>query len=371
MARRLVGERMILTLNAGSSSLKYGLFDLDEGTTPVAEGLVEEIGAGGGSHAEALGRVLADMRDAGQLTEVSAVGHRVVHGGERFRAPTVVTPEVEAAIEALSPLAPLHNPANLAGIRAAREALTMAGLPDVAHVAVFDTAFHATLPPRAYRYAVPEAWYAEYGVRKYGFHGTSHAYVSAEARRVLAKAAHPSSRIVTLHLGNGCSAAAVLDGVCIDTSMGLTPLAGLVMGTRSGDVDPGLGAYLASRGIDQAAYQRALNKESGLLGVGGASDMRALLAAREEGSLSAKLALDLYVYRLRQTVGAYVAALGGLDALAFTAGVGENARAIREEVIAGLSCFGVTDQGPARVLVIETNEELAIAQAAQKATADA
>ena len=362
---------MILTLNAGSSSLKYGLFDLADGPAPVAEGLVEEIGGDGGTHAGALRRVMDQLRVAGYLNDVTAVGHRVVHGGERFRAPTVITPEVEAAIEALSPLAPLHNPANLSGIRAAREALLAAGHPDLPHVAVFDTAFHATLPPEAYRYAVPEDWYRDYGVRKYGFHGTSHAYVSARARQVLAQAGHPNARVVTLHLGNGCSAAAVLDGRCVDTTMGLTPLAGLMMGTRSGDVDPGLGGYLASRGIPQADYLAALNKRSGLLGVGGASDMRILLAAQEEGDASAKLALELYVYRLRKTVGAYVAVLGGLDALVFTAGVGENARVVREGVVAGLACFGVspTDEGPVRVLVIETQEELAIAEAVRDALA--
>ena len=362
---------MILTLNAGSSSLKYGLFDLDAAEAPVAEGLVERIGEAGSTHASALEEVLAGLREGAYLARLEAVGHRVVHGGERFRAPTVVTSEVEAAIEALVPLAPLHNPANLEGLRAARAALSAAGQSHLPHVAVFDTAFHATLPPVAYRYAVPEAWYADFGVRKYGFHGTSHAYVSARAREVLAKAAHPSTRLITLHLGNGCSAAAILDGVCVDTTMGLTPLAGLMMGTRSGDVDPGLGAYLASRGIPQSEYNRVLNKESGLLGVGGASDMRELLAAREAGRLSAKLALEMYVYRLRKTVGAYVAVLGGLDALVFTAGVGENARAIREEVVAGLGCFGVspTDEGPVRTLVIPTDEELAIAQATRDAVA--
>ena len=355
---------MILTLNAGSSSLKYGVFDLATGRGPVVEGLVEEIGAGGGSHVEALAGVLDALGRSGDLARVRAVGHRVVHGGERFRVPTVITPEVEEAIDALAPLAPLHNPANLSGIRAARRALAAAGHGALPHVAVFDTAFHATLPPVAYRYAVPEAWYRDYGVRKYGFHGTSHAYVSARARQVLAKAGRPHARLVTLHLGNGCSAAAVLDGRCVDTTMGLTPLAGLVMGTRSGDVDPGLGGYLAGRGLAQADYLSALNKESGLLGVGGASDMRALLAARERGDASAKLALDLYVYRLRKTVGAYAAVLGGLDAVVFTAGVGENARAVREEVVAGLSAFE-----PFERLVVETEEELAIAEAV-RATID-
>lgn len=362
---------MILTLNAGSSSLKYGLFNLEAAESPVAEGVVEEIGDGSGGHEAALDSVLAELQSTGLLGRVRAVGHRVVHGGERFREPTLLTADVEEAIAALVPLAPLHNPANLAGIRAARASFAEVGRTGLPQVAVFDTAFHATLPPRAFHYAVPERWYTEFGVRKYGFHGTSHAYVSARARTVLAEAHRPAARIITLHLGNGCSAAAVLDGACIDTSMGLTPLAGLVMGTRSGEVDPGLGAYLATRGIDQSTYARALNKESGLLGVGGASDMRELLAAREGGSLAAKLALDVYVYRVRKIVGAYVAALGGLDALVFTAGVGENAVAIREEIVAGLACFGVSPAGggQVRVLVIETDEELAIARATRDVVA--
>ncbi len=359
---------MLLTLNAGSSSLKFGLFDLASGDEPVAEGLVERIGEAGLTHGAALGQALDELGERGLLASIEAVGHRVVHGGERFREPTLITDEVEAAIEQLASLAPLHNPANLAGIRAARSALRRTTGRDLPQVAVFDTAFHASLPPRAYRYPVPQAWYADFGVRKYGFHGTSHAYVSERAREVLAQAGHPHARLVTLHLGNGCSAAAVLDGVCVDTSMGLTPLAGLMMGTRPGDLDPGLAGYLHGRGLAQADIDGALNKRSGLVGIGGAADMRELLRLREGGSLSAKLALEMYVYRVRKTVGAYVAVLGGLDALVFTAGVGENARVIREEICAGLACFGVSpdDGGTVRTLVVKTREEWAIAEATQR-----
>ncbi len=359
---------MLLILNAGSSSLKYGVFDLSAGDTPVLSGLVERIGEEGSTHATALADVLEQLRDGGLLDKLVAVGHRVVHGGERFRAPTLVTIDVEQAIDGLSGLAPLHNPANLAGIRAARAALKEATGRDLPQVAVFDTAFHATLPPHAYRYPVPGAWYEDFGVRKYGFHGTSHAYVSAEARRVLAKAGHASDRVITLHLGNGCSAAAVLRGICVETSMGLTPLAGLMMGTRPGDLDPGLTGYLLGRGLDQAEIDKALNKASGLLAIGGASDMRELLRLRGEGSLSAKLALEMYVYRICTTVGAYVAVLRGLDALVFTAGVGENAAVIRQEICAALACFGVSldNSGTVRTLVIPTREEWAIAEATQR-----
>lgn len=365
---------MILTLNAGSSSLKYAVFPADA-AEELAGGLFERLGEGDATHASAFAELGETLGAEGLLAGIRAVGHRVVHGGEEFRAPVAVDDDVEAAIERLSSLAPLHNPVNLLGIRLARELLG-AG---VRHVAVFDTAFHATLPPRAYRYAVPTRWYEEFGVRKYGFHGTSHAYVSARAREVLAEAERPAGRIVTLHLGNGCSAAAVLDGRCVDTTMGLTPLAGLVMGTRAGDVDPGLAGYLAERGVDVAAQTRALNRESGLLGLAGDNDMRALLARRDAGDARAGLAVDVFVYRLRKTVGALAAALGGLDALVFTAGIGENASAVREEVCAGLGFLGVDldraaaeagggdvtwlGGGGAAVLVVATDEERAIALA--------
>ena len=385
---------MILTLNAGSSSLKFALYDLDAGADgpAVAAGLFERLGGGGGAfgvtrggerarvpfagdHEAAFAHLGGVLREAGWLGGVAAVGHRVVHGGARFGAPVLVDADVEATVAELAVLAPLHNPVNLLGIRLAR-GLVAAGTP---HVAVFDTAFHATLPPHAYRYAVPEDWYREYGVRKYGFHGTSHGYVSAVARRVLAAAHRPHARLVTLHLGNGCSAAAVRDGRCVDTTMGLTPLAGLVMGTRAGDVDPGLAAYLAARGIDVAAQARALNEASGLEGLAGENDMRELLARRDAGDERARLALALFTYRLRKAVGAFAAALGGLDGLVFTAGIGENAAAIRAETCAGLAFLGVgldaaanerrgggariVGEGACAVLVVPTDEERAIAVA--------
>ena len=368
---------MILTLNAGSSSLKWSLFDAD--LAELDTGLFERLGEGR-THEAALTELFALLSDAGRLTGLQAVAHRVVHGGEAFREPVRITTEVEKAIERLSPLAPLHNPVNLAGIRAARQVLAEADV-DVPHVAVFDTAFHATLPEYAYRYAVPEAWYTEHNVRRYGFHGTSHAYVSAEARRVLAKADRPHRKMVTLHLGNGASAAAILDGICVDTSMGLTPLEGLMMGTRPGQVDPGMAAYLAAQGVAVEDQERALNKESGLLAIGGTNDVRQLLSERTSGSLSAKLALQMFVYRIRKTVGAYAAAMDGLDALVFTAGIGENSSDVRAEVCAGLTSFGVSldseqnglrsgearmiSRGETSVLVVPTNEELAMARAAQ------
>ncbi len=383
---------MTLTLNAGSSSLKFALYDLTQHEHEVTSGLFARIGEGSGElrladageelseefrgdHQAAFERVGRLIERRGLRRGVDVVGHRVVHGGEKFRGATVVDAEVERAIDALSALAPLHNPHNLTGIRLARRLF-----PRAVHVAVFDTAFHATLPPAAYRYAVPQAWYEEFGVRKYGFHGTSHAYVSAAARAYLT-GGRASGKIVSLHLGNGCSAAAIVDGVCVDTSMGLTPLAGLVMGTRSGDVDPGLPAFLAGRGLDVDAQNTALNKASGLLALGGENDMRALLELRAAGSAGAKLALSIFVYRLRKTVGAYAAAMGGLDALVFTAGIGENAAAVRAEVCRELGFLGVVideaangrrasglrdlGRGKVAVLVVPTDEELAIAKAAR------
>lgn len=387
---------MLLTLNAGSSSVKFAVFALGNEEAEVCSGIVEEINSEQGSfsveygnHSEKNGftgdlaaafRVIAGfLEKVGLLDQLSGVAHRVVHGGEHFRKPTLITPEVERAIEELSDLAPLHNPANLLGIHSAQQVLAKAG-KSVPHVAIFDTAFHSTLPPQAFRYAVPTEWYTAFGVRKYGFHGTSHAFVSAEARQVLAKAGKKNSRIITLHLGNGCSAAAILDGKSQDTSMGLTPLEGLVMGTRSGDVDPGLPKYMSSQGVDLTSYDRALNKASGLLGIAGTNDMRTLLEKRDSGDASAKLAIDMFTYRLRKTIGAYAATLGGLDALVFTGGIGENAAAIRKETCDGLSFLGVEineaanltrsssareiGTGQVAVLVVPTNEELEMARAA-------
>ncbi len=359
---------MILVLNAGSSSLKYAVFGRPSTIPALASGLIERIGTSAvADHEAAFAEVLERLRAKQLLDGLHAVGHRVVHGGERFRTPTLVDAEVESAIEGLIPLAPLHNPANLLGIRLAKKFLRSSDDAELPHVAVFDTAFHATLPEHAFRYALPQAWYEEFGVRKYGFHGTSHAYVSSQAQQVLAKADKAHGRIITLHLGNGASAAAILDGRCIDTSMGMTPLAGLMMGTRPGDLDPGLAGYLRSRGLALEDFDVALNKQSGLRAIAGDNDMRELLRRRAEGDAAARLAIEMYVYRVRLMVGAYVAALGGLDALVFTAGVGEHASAIREEICAGLACFGVSLSGESAVavLVIATLEEWAIAQAVE------
>lgn len=385
---------MILTLNAGSSSLKFALFPADAPPRPVAEGLFgrvgeprgdltatwpgerEQAGEFAGDHAAAFAKLRELLAERGLLAQITGVGHRVVHGGARFRAPVLLDAAAERAIDELAPLAPLHNPVNLACIRLARGVLPGA----VPHVAVFDTAFHATLPEVAHRYAVPSAWYDALGVRKYGFHGTSHRYVSAEARRLLGEAGRRAGRLVTLHLGNGCSATAVRDGESVDTSMGMTPLAGLVMGTRSGDLDPGLADYLAARGIAVAEQTRVLNRESGLLGLAGDNDMRALLARRERGEAAAILAVELFAYRIRKTIGAYAAVLGGLDAVVFTAGIGENSAEVRKLVCRDLGWLGleldpvdnvVRHEGRARfigraacaVLVVPTDEERALAQA--------
>lgn len=392
----------VMVINCGSSSIKYQLLTMPQGEL-VAGGLVERIGeakptlkhrsrAAQGGSAEAKRDVSAgDHREAFHHIEEAlrhspgfdggarlvAIGHRVVHGGESFSAPTLITPTVIGSIRALSSLAPLHNPPNLVGIRVCRE-----WFPQVPQVAVFDTAFHQSMPPHAYRYAVPEDWYERDGVRRYGFHGSSHRYV---ARQAAAHLEQPLSelRLITLHLGNGASAAAVAGGHCIDTSMGFTPLEGLVMGTRSGDLDPAICLYMQkARGLDADHIERILNRESGLKGLCGSNDMRDLLARSGAGDEEARLALDLYCYRIKKYIGAYTAALGGLDALIFTGGIGENAAAIRNQICSGLEVLGLAldparnnspdatarDIGrpgsPVRVLVIPTNEELQIAEEA-------
>lgn len=304
-----------------------------------------------------------------------AVGHRVVHGGKRFFEPTIVTPLVEINIEDLADLAPLHNPANLQGIRAAEKAF-----PDVPHVAVFDTAFHQTLPPAAYTYAIDAELADKYRVRRYGFHGTSHKYVSETAAEFLGRPLAELKQIV-LHLGNGASACAVDAGRSVETSMGLTPLEGLVMGTRSGDLDPAVLLHLARRAhLDTDALDELLNRRSGLLGLAGRGDMRDVRHAAEAGDASARLAIDTVVHRLRHYIGAYTALLGGLDVLTFTAGVGENDVQLRAETLAGLEVLGIrldpernastsrdarvisADDSPVTVLVVPTNEELEIAR---------
>ena len=384
----------VLVLNAGSSSLKYQLLDMADRTV-VASGLVERIGDAAArlEHrvpgadplvdagdipdvGAALDRVLDAFARTGGLTEApAAVGHRVVHGGDRFSGPTVVDDDVLAQIRELVPLAPLHNPANIAGIEVAR-----GRYPATPQVAVFDTAFHTTMPPRAWRYALPRALADGLRIRRYGFHGTSHAYV---ARTAAAHLGRPAGELdlVTLHLGNGCSAAAVAGGRCVDTSMGLTPLGGLVMGTRSGDLDPGVVAHLHRQGgLTLDEIDALLNKQSGLTGLAGSNDLREVHARADAGDADAAEALEVFWYRIRCTVGAYAAALGRLDAVVFTAGVGENDAVTRARVCAGLGGLGVhleearnsarsreartisTDDSAVAVLVVPTNEELEIAE---------
>ncbi|MGN6426172.1 MAG: acetate/propionate family kinase [Leifsonia sp.] len=385
----------VLVVNSGSSSLKYQLIDAESGDA-LASGLVERIGEASGhirhrgpdgssertlpipDHTAGFRAMLDAFEAEGpDLAEhpLAAVGHRVVHGGKRFFEPTIVTPLVEINIEDLSDLAPLHNPANLEGIRAAKKAF-----PDVEHVAVFDTAFHQTLDPAAYTYAIDAALAEKHRVRRYGFHGTSHKYVSGVVAEVLGRPLGELKQIV-LHLGNGASACAVDGGRSVDTSMGMTPLEGLVMGTRSGDIDPAVLVHLARRaglGIDE--LDELLNRRSGLLGLTGTGDMRDVRHAAESGDAQARLAIDVVVHRLKHYIGAYTALLGGLDALTFTAGVGENNPWLRAEVCAGLEVLGIridpernersgdeprivsTDDSRVAVLVVPTNEELEIAR---------
>jgi acetate kinase len=346
----------VLVLNAGSSSLKYQLIDPDSGASDAA-GMVERIGLDAGAarhtvdgrttrwdvdcpdHAAAIEVVQGAFAEHGPpLAQAGliGVGHRVVHGGERFSAPTVVDEQVLEAVRDLVPLAPLHNPANLAGIEVARRAFG-----DLPQVAVFDTAFHATLPPAASTYAVPREWREELGVRKYGFHGTSHAYVSRRVAHLLGRPVEQVNSIV-LHLGNGASACAVAGGASVDTSMGLTPLDGLVMGTRPGDLDPGLPAHLARvAGLSGPDFDAALSTGSGLRGLTGSSDFREVMARRAAGDEAAALAVDVVVHRIVRHVGALAAVLGRVDALAFTAGVGENDPEVRSLVAARLTLLGV------------------------------
>jgi acetate kinase len=363
----------VLVLNCGSSSVKFAVVDT-EGGARILEG-AEELGGGG--HRAALAAVIASLREQGSVTRgIQAVGHRVVHGGEAFGGAARIDGSVLRGIEAVSRLAPLHNPVNLLGIRALQEAF-----PELPQVAVFDTAFHQTLPPRAYLYAVPRSLYRDHGVRRYGFHGTSHRYVAREAARRLGIELE-QSRIVSAHLGNGCSAAAIEGGRSVDTSMGLSPLEGLVMGTRSGDVDPGLHEFLAGRlGLDLSGVTELLNRESGLLGVSELShDMRQLERACREGHEGAQLALELFCYRLAKQVGALVIALGRLDALVFTGGIGENSNEVRARALGLLGHLGlevdpernaqhgvgadglISLGGPPVAMVVPTDEELLIAE---------
>jgi acetate kinase len=374
-----VSESPVLVLNAGSSSLKYQLVVPETGDV-LAKGTIERIGEPGSpvaDHSQAMHAVADQLNDADidlATAGLRAVGHRVVHGGPDFSDPVIIDDTVVAEIEDLIPLAPLHNPGAVAGIAAARSEF------DVPHVAVFDTAFFSTLPAAAATYAIPRDMAAKYRIKKYGFHGTSHRYVSRAAAELVGRDLGELNQIV-LHLGNGCSASAVRGGIAVEASMGLTPLQGLVMGTRSGDVDPGLHTFLHNElGLSVGDIDTLLNKQSGLKGMAGVNDFRELETRRAAGDEAAQLAFDVYVHRLKHYVGAYLALLGQLDVLTFTAGVGENNPALRAAVASGLDGLGILvddarntepskfarvispDGPPIKVTVVPTNEELAIAQ---------
>lgn len=383
----------ILLLNAGSSSIKYQVIDADDEDV-LASGIIQRIGDESGTidhtvdgqtfhetrgfpnHGRAL-TVLVKMFDehGPDLAAVRAVGHRIVHGGSFFNSTTVIDDSVLERLKEVSPLAPLHNPPALAGVEAARRSL-----PDVPHVAIFDTAFFSTLPAEAYTYAIPTELAAEHGIRKYGFHGTSHSYVSRKVAEVLDEPNESFNQIVC-HLGNGASISAVRGGEAVEASMGLTPLAGLVMGTRSGDVDPGLHAFLSRQlGLSLDEIDTLLNKKSGMLGLSGVTDFRDIDELIGEGDAGAILALDVYLHRLLSYIGSYIAVLGGVKAITFTAGVGENSPVVRRRIVERLAFLGATldaDVNDTRskepriisgpdsaitVLVVPTNEELAMAR---------
>ena len=389
----------ILVINAGSSSLKYQLFDMT--TQEVrAKGLCERIGIDGkfkheangkkvtgdtpmATHADAIRHLTKMLLDEEygvikSMSEIDAVGHRVLHGGQKFSESVLVDEKVIAAIEECIPLGPLHNPANLMGIHACEEVM-----PGVPQVAVFDTAFHQSMPKSSYVYAIPYEYYEKYGVRRYGFHGTSHRYVSAKAIELLGGKAE-GTKIITCHLGNGSSLAAVKDGKCFDTSMGLTPLEGVPMGTRSGSMDPAIVEFIANHdNLTPSETLTMLNKKSGVLGISGvSSDFRDLDEAAAAGNDRAQLALDIFAYNVKKYIGSYVAALGGADAIVFTAGVGENSAEMRAKITEGLEYLGIEiDQeknavrgtvditgagSKVKVFVIPTNEELVIASDTQQ-----
>ena len=389
----------ILVINAGSSSLKYQLMDMDNESI-LAKGICERIGIDGlftykpqvegketikaqpidmPTHSEAIQAVLNALVDAengvvGSMDEIDACGHRVLHGGMEFTASCIVDDACEEAIKKCFPLGPLHNPANLMGIKACQQVM-----PGTPQVAVFDTAFHMTMPDKAYTYAIPYEYYENDQVRRYGFHGTSHRYVSARAIDLLGNPEH--SKVICCHLGNGSSLSACIDGKCVDTTMGLGPLAGVPMGTRSGDIDATIMEYLMGRyGYSIEEMMNILNKKSGVLGISGvSSDFRDIEAAASSGNYRAQLALDKFHYEVKKDIGAYAAAMGGVDAIVFTAGVGENGAKDRAEICKGLEYMGVkicekrnairedehlisTDDSPVKVFVIATNEELMIAR---------
>jgi acetate kinase len=388
----------ILVLNSGSSSVKYQLIDMADHSR-LAAGLAERIGEDtstlthrplgtGGDKRERQGRLadhdaalraVAEELDADGLgldsAELAAIGHRVVHGGLKFTEPTLIDDAVLKEIERLVPVAPLHNPANITGIRTAQRLR-----PDLPQIAVFDTAFHSTMPEHAARYAIDVRTADEHRVRRYGFHGTSHSYVSRKTAELLGRDL-AGINVIVLHLGNGASASAVRGGRCVDTSMGLTPLEGLVMGTRSGDIDPAVVFHLGRvAGMDMDEVDELLNKRSGLAGLCGENDMREIRRRVEEGDASAKLAFEIYIHRLKKYIGAYYAVLGTVDAVVFTAGVGENAAPVREAAVAGLEGLGLAVDGElnaargpeprlispgdarVKVAVVPTDEELEIAE---------
>lgn len=369
----------VLVINSGSSSLKYAVVEPDSGTT-VADGIVERIGDGPvADHGAALQEAFKQLADSGQPLEtlgLVAVGHRVVHGGPDLYQPTLVDDALIATVEELAPLAPLHNPPALLGIEVARGALP--GLP---HIAVFDTAFFHDLPAAAATYAIDRDIAQQWRIRRYGFHGTSHQYVSEQAAAFLGEPLESLNQIV-LHLGNGASASAIAGGRPVDTSMGLTPMEGLVMGTRSGDIDPGILTYLArTAGMSVDDIETMLNKRSGVRGLGGEIDFRVLHQNIESGDTAAQLAYDVYIHRLRKYIGAYLALLGNTDVITFTAGVGENDAAVRRDALSGMAALGIeldehlndgserntrqisAASSPTTVLVVPTDEELAIARA--------
>ena len=388
----------VLVINSGSSSLKFEFIDMESKET-LAKGICERVGIQApvftyknlvkdikidakeskmDDHKMAIDLVLHTLTNSEYgviltVEEIDAVGHRVVHGGEDFPDSIIVDEEVITKLEALSALAPLHNPANIMGIKVMQELL-----PGKKNIAVFDTAFHQTMEPKAYMYALPYADYEDFKVRKYGFHGTSHKYVSGVAAEVIGG---EETKIIVCHLGNGASMSAVKNGKVVDTSMGLTPLQGLMMGTRCGDLDPAAVLYvMEKRGLDAAGMDKRMNKESGLLGItGNSSDFRDIMKASKEGDKRAKLAFEMFAYRVKSYIGAYSAAMGGVDAIAFTGGIGENAALVREEICKGLEFLGVDfdfeknevrasgtveltkPNSKVKVLKIETAEELMIA----------
>ncbi len=366
-----MSSRKILVINSGSSSIKYRLYDVSTNGRSnssryklLSKGLIEKIGqkdSGVKDHRHGM-KLLLDGLVSGpdaklkDYKEIFAIGHRVVHGGVEFKKPTIITEEVISKIRECFELAPLHNPANLSGIEACKESL-----PQVTQVAVFDTAFHQSLPDYAYIYGLPYEYYKKYNLRKFGFHGTSHQYVAHEAARIL-KRPLSKLKIVTCHLGNGASITAVKFGKSVDTSMGFTPLEGLMMGTRCGDIDPASVIFLAAKEkISLEEIDHVLNYNSGLKGVSGISnDMREIKKAAQKGNDRARLALDIFAYRIKKYIGAYIAAMDGADGIVFTAGIGENEADIRKKIIKGL--FNYLDEKKVKVMVIPTNEELMIAK---------